>query len=127
MLLAGARGYRGRRRLAAPCALPALWKTECRKINRERNLPGINIEVVALLSAARAGKYSVVPLFRRVAAVALPGLRSYDLSLIYSPLLLKLPVLTASTSLRRSRQAGWRYKCLIRPTRSLRQRRANVA
>ncbi|HHO0464971.1 TPA: hypothetical protein ACRSAD_005049, partial [Klebsiella quasipneumoniae] len=103
------------------------WKTECRKINRERNLPGINIEVVALLSAARAGKYSVVPLFRRVAAVALPGLRSYDLSLIYSPLLLKLPVLTASTSLRRSRQAGWRYKCLIRPTRSLRQRRANVA
>ena len=58
---------------------------------------------------------------------ALPGLRSYDLSLIYSPLLLKLPVLTASTSLRRSRKAGWRHKCLIRPTRSLRQRRANVA
>ncbi|TBP47532.1 hypothetical protein EC587_14425 [Klebsiella quasipneumoniae subsp. quasipneumoniae] len=37
---------------------------------------------------------------------ALPGLRSYDLSLIYSPLLLKLPVLAASKSLRRSRQAG---------------------
>ena len=43
---------------------------------------------------------------RRVAAGALPGLRSYDLSLIYSPLLLKLPVLTASKSLRRSRKAG---------------------
>ncbi|MCC4938070.1 hypothetical protein LMI99_20525, partial [Klebsiella pneumoniae] len=42
----------------------------------------------------------------RVAAVALPGLRSYDLSLIYSLFLLKLPVLTASKSLRRSRQAG---------------------
>jgi len=25
ILLAGARGYRGRRRLAAPCALPAPW------------------------------------------------------------------------------------------------------
>ncbi|MFM4162855.1 hypothetical protein, partial [Klebsiella quasipneumoniae] len=50
-----------------------LWKTECRKINRERNLPGINIEVVALLSAARAGKYSVVPLFRRVAAAPYPA------------------------------------------------------
>ncbi|WP_206752574.1 hypothetical protein, partial [Klebsiella pneumoniae] len=36
---------------------------------------------------------------------ALPGLRSYDLPLIYSPLLLKLPVLTASKSLRRSRKA----------------------
>ena len=70
---------------------------------------------------------------------ALPGLRSYDLLLIYSPLLLKLPVLTASKSLRHSRKAvavsgpcqrsaavrfrarggaGWRHKCLIRPTGS---------
>ncbi len=38
---------------------------------------------------------------------ALPGLQgSCDLPLIYSPLLLKLPVLTASKSLRRSRKAG---------------------
>nr|VXZ86328.1 Uncharacterised protein [Klebsiella pneumoniae] len=36
---------------------------------------------------------------------ALPGLRSYDLPLIYSPFLLKLPVLTASKSLRHSRKA----------------------
>ncbi|MDH2696373.1 hypothetical protein, partial [Klebsiella quasipneumoniae] len=47
----------------------------------------------------------VAPLFCRV-ALRLPGLRSYDLSLIYSPLLLKLPGLAASTSLRRSRKAG---------------------
>jgi len=37
---------------------------------------------------------------------ALPGLRTYDLPLIYSPLLLKLPMLAASKSLRRSRKAG---------------------
>ncbi|HBX3205326.1 TPA: LysR family transcriptional regulator [Klebsiella pneumoniae] len=36
---------------------------------------------------------------------ALPGLRSYNLPLIYSPFLLKLPVLTASKSLRHSRKA----------------------
>ncbi|PXK89844.1 LysR family transcriptional regulator [Klebsiella variicola] len=42
----------------------------------------------------------------RVAAHALPGLRSCDLPLIYSPFLLKLPLLAASTSLRRSRKAG---------------------
>ncbi|MFO5490918.1 hypothetical protein, partial [Klebsiella pneumoniae] len=44
--------------------------------------------------------------FVRGGGCALPGLRSYDLSLIYSLFLLKLPVLTASKSLRRSRQAG---------------------
>ncbi|MBF6066807.1 hypothetical protein J4730_16030 [Klebsiella pneumoniae] len=35
-----------------------------------------------------------------------PAYGSCDLPLIYSPLLLKLPVLTASKSLRRSRKAG---------------------
>ena len=35
-----------------------------------------------------------------------PAYGACDLSLIYSPFLLKLPVLTASKSLRRSRQAG---------------------
>ena len=39
-------------------------------------------------------------------ALRLPGRSSCDLSLIYSPALLKLPVLTASKSLRRSRKAG---------------------
>ncbi|PLM26969.1 hypothetical protein CWN41_26765, partial [Klebsiella quasipneumoniae] len=57
------------RPLCAPCAKPDITQ----KINRERHLPGINIEVVALLSAARAGKYSVVPLFRRVAAAPYPA------------------------------------------------------
>ncbi|MCJ7360882.1 hypothetical protein [Klebsiella quasipneumoniae] len=45
-------------------------------------------------------------LFCRVAAAPYPAWSSCDLSLIYSPLLLKLPVLAASKSLRRSRQAG---------------------
>ncbi|MBD3701450.1 hypothetical protein IE987_10665 [Klebsiella pneumoniae] len=35
-----------------------------------------------------------------------PAYSSCGLPLIYSPLLLKLPVLAASTSLRRSRKAG---------------------
>ncbi len=40
------------RPLCAPCGIRDITQ----KINRERNLPGINIEVVALLSAVRAGK-----------------------------------------------------------------------
>lgn len=36
--LAGARGYRGRRRWAAPCALPALWGTWGRETAGERNI-----------------------------------------------------------------------------------------
>ena len=40
------------RPLCAPCAIRDITQ----KINRERNLPGINIEVVALLSVAQAGK-----------------------------------------------------------------------
>ncbi len=92
--------------------------------------------MVALLSAARAGTFPVAPIFRRVAAGALPGLpgpltgshlvgpvsaappgddNGYGAAAPYpaynpkSPLaqgLLKLPVLAASTSLRRSRKAG---------------------
>ncbi|ESB01641.1 hypothetical protein HMPREF1619_02157 [Klebsiella pneumoniae 909957] len=38
ILAARAREYRGRRRLAALCALPAPRKTYCIKINRERNI-----------------------------------------------------------------------------------------
>ena len=40
------------RPLCAPCGIRDITQ----KINRERNLPGIHIEVVALLSAVRAGK-----------------------------------------------------------------------
>ncbi|WP_227660368.1 hypothetical protein, partial [Klebsiella pneumoniae] len=46
------------------------------------------------------------PVLCRVAAAPYPAYGPCDLSLIYSPLLLKLPVLTASKSLRRSRKAG---------------------
>ncbi|PLD21358.1 LysR family transcriptional regulator [Klebsiella quasipneumoniae] len=41
-----------------------------------------------------------------MAAAPYPAYGPCDLSLIYSPLLLKLPVLTASKSLRHSRKAG---------------------
>ena len=57
------------RPLCAPCAIRDITQ----KINRERNLPGINIEVVALPDAARTGKYSVVTLFRRVATAPYPA------------------------------------------------------
>ena len=42
----------------------------------------------------------------RLTRPTFPAYGSCDLPLIYSPLLLKLPVLAASKSLRRSRQAG---------------------
>ncbi|NHX47139.1 hypothetical protein E4W53_26590, partial [Klebsiella pneumoniae] len=47
------------RPLCAPCGIRDITQ----KINRERNLPGINIEVVALLNIVRAGEFTVVPLF----------------------------------------------------------------
>ena len=74
----------------AAVALPGLRFVLCaprgirditQKINRERNLPGINIEVVALPNVAvlpnivRTGTFPVAPLFCRVAAGALPGLQ----------------------------------------------------
>ena len=61
------------RPLCAPCAIRDIT----RKINRERNLPGINIEVVALPNIVRTGTFPVVPLFRRVAAAPDPA---YDCS-----------------------------------------------
>ena len=48
----------------------------------------------------------VTPPFCRVAAAPYPAYGSCDLSLIYPLARLKLPVLTASKSLRRSRKAG---------------------
>ena len=47
------------RPLCAPCAMPGITQ----KKYRERNLPGHNTGVLALLSAVRAGKFTVVPLF----------------------------------------------------------------
>ncbi|AWX82312.1 hypothetical protein DQB71_13235 [Klebsiella pneumoniae subsp. pneumoniae] len=90
------------RPLCAPCAIRDITQ----KINRERNLPGINIEVVALPNIVRTGTFPVGPPFRRVAATPYPARGSCGLSLIYPFARLKLPVLAASKSLRRSRKAG---------------------
>ncbi len=89
-----------------PLCAPRAIRDITQKINRERNLPGINIEVVALPNIVRTGTFPVVPLFRRVAATPYPAWGSCDLSLIYPLARLKLPVLAASKSLRRSRKAG---------------------
>ncbi len=59
------------RPLCAPCTMSNITQ----KKYRERNLPGNNTEAVALPDAARTGKYSVVTLFRRMAADALSGLQ----------------------------------------------------
>ncbi len=61
--------------VCAPCAIRNITQ----KINRERNLPGINIEVVALPNVVvlpnivRTGTFPVVPPFRRVAAAPYPA------------------------------------------------------
>ena len=106
MLLAGARGYRGRRRLAAPLCAPCAMSDIVQKKYWERYLSGNNIEVVALPGAVCTGKFTLVPLFRRVAAAPYPARGSCGLLLIYPLARLKLPVLAASKSLRRSRKAG---------------------
>ena len=65
--------------LCAPCSIRDITQ----KINRERNLPGYNTGVVALLNVValpnivRTGTFPVVPLFRRVAAAPDPA---YDCS-----------------------------------------------
>ncbi len=94
---------------AAPPGSQAPYPWLCRMALRLSGLRGplTGSYLVGPASAAPPGDdsgYGAV--LCREAAGALPGLRSYDLSLIYSPLLLKLPVLTASKSLRRSRKAG---------------------
>ncbi len=58
----------------APCAMSDITQ----KKYWERNLPGINTEAVALPDAARTGKYSVVTLFRRVAAAPYPAYRIHS-------------------------------------------------
>ncbi len=75
------------RPLCAPCAIRDITQ----KINRERNLPGINIEVVALPNVAvlpnivRTGTFPVVPLFRRVAATPYPAYGVYRRSSLPRP------------------------------------------
>ena len=65
------------RPLCAPCSIRDITQ----KINRERNLPGYNTGVVALLNVVALpnivlrGTFPVVPLFRRVAAAPDPAYR----------------------------------------------------
>ncbi|PLF85669.1 hypothetical protein B6I98_05045 [Klebsiella quasipneumoniae] len=60
------------RPLCAPCAMIDITQT----ISRERNLPGINIEVVALPGAVRTRTFPVVPFLCRVAAAPYPAYSS---------------------------------------------------
>ena len=69
------------RPLCAPCAIRDITQ----KINRERNLPGINIEVVALPNIVRTGTFPVVPPFRRVAAAPYPAYGVYRRSSLPRP------------------------------------------
>ena len=75
------------RPLCAPCAI----RDRTQKINRERNLPGINIEVVALPNVVvlpnivRTGTFPVVPPFRRVAAAPYPAYGVYRRSSLPRP------------------------------------------
>ena len=69
------------RPLCAPCAIRDITQ----KINRERNLPGINIEVVALPNIVRTGTFPIVPLFRRVAATPYPAYGVYRRSSLPRP------------------------------------------
>ncbi len=75
------------RPLCAPCAIRDITQ----KINRERNLPGINIEVVALPNVVvlpnivRTGTFPVVPPFCRVAAAPYPAYGVYRRSSLPRP------------------------------------------
>ncbi len=66
-------GVQGAAATGRPLCAPSAIRDIAQKINRERNLPGINIEVVALPGAACTGKLTLVPLFRRVAAAPYPA------------------------------------------------------
>ncbi|PXL04481.1 hypothetical protein DMS27_17100 [Klebsiella variicola] len=66
-------GVQGAAATGRPLCAPRVIRDITQKINRERNLPGINIEVVALPNIVRTGTFPVVPLFRRVAAAPYPA------------------------------------------------------
>ncbi len=97
------------RPLCAPCAIRDITQ----KINRERNLPGINIEVVALPNIVRTVTFPVVPLFRRVAATPYPAYRI--LSQAYTSQARQALRRRAIYRRRTRHYAGWRLR-LTRPT-----------
>ncbi|CAM6327295.1 Uncharacterised protein [Klebsiella quasipneumoniae] len=102
------------RPLCAPCAIRDITQ----KINRERNLPGINIEVVALPNIVRTVTFPVVPLFRRVAATPYPAYRI--LSQAYTSQARQAQRRCAIYRRRTRHYAGWRLR-LTRPTGSSRK------
>ena len=97
------------RPLCAPCAIRDITQ----KINRERNLPGINTGVVAPPGVVRTGTFPVVPLFRRVAATPYPAYRI--LSQAYTSQARQALRRRAIYQRHTRHYAGWRLR-LTRPT-----------
>ncbi|PLI96544.1 hypothetical protein B6J57_25095 [Klebsiella pneumoniae] len=69
-------GVQGAAATGRPLCAPGAISDIAQKTYRERNLPGNNIEVVALPGAVCIGKFTLVPLFRRVAAAPYPAYRA---------------------------------------------------
>ncbi|VVJ55172.1 Uncharacterised protein [Klebsiella quasipneumoniae] len=101
----------GKRRAAgqgqqARCRLCAGWRFAYPAYNAIYLSEGCSTPQTRQAPRRPASAAGAEPLVCRVAATPYPAWSSCDLSLIYSPALLKLPVLAASKSLRRSRKAG---------------------
>ncbi|WP_193221910.1 hypothetical protein, partial [Klebsiella pneumoniae] len=71
-----------------------------------RHAAPLFVEGAVTILVSPGGQVPYLWLCRVAAWLPYPAYDSRNLSLIYSPVLLKLPVLAASTSLRRSRKAG---------------------
>ncbi len=68
-------GVQGAAATGRPLCAPGAMSDIAQKKYWERNLSGNNIEVVALPGAVCTGKFTLVPLFRRVAAAPYPAYR----------------------------------------------------
>ena len=66
-------GVQGAAATGRPLCAPSAMSDIAQKKYWERNLSGNNIEVVALPGAVCTGKFTLVPLFRRVAAAPYPA------------------------------------------------------
>ncbi|OCW01577.1 hypothetical protein A9P96_18715 [Klebsiella pneumoniae] len=69
-------GVQGAAATGRPLCAPSAMSDIAQKKYWERNLSGNNIEVVALLNAARARTFPIAPIFRRVAAAPYPAYRA---------------------------------------------------
>ncbi|BBK11415.1 hypothetical protein TMSI_18070 [Klebsiella quasipneumoniae] len=97
---AAGQGQRARSRLCAG------WRFAYPAYNAIYLSEGYSTPQARQAQRRRARTAGAVPLVCRMAAAPYPAWSSCDLSLIFSSALLKLPVLAASKSLRRSRKAG---------------------